>query len=119
MTSHLKSVRVRKTRGARTYKREQERVSRQKLYKTTSIYTAYSIVLFVLAFRAGHSMSALAYFFGGGIPLWMAIEYFSHRYILHRHFYVSKKWWKKHLSILAHKFLDPMHFGHHERPFDG
>src|SRR5262249_39265649 len=102
--------RVHKRRPARTYKREQERISRHKLYKTTPIYTTYSIVLIVFAGRAGHLWSGLAYFFGGGIPLWMSIEYFSHRYILHRHFRVSQKWYKKHLSILANKFLDPMHF---------
>jgi len=120
MTSDLaQSGRLPKRRPARTYKREQERISRHKLYKTTPIYTAYSIILILLSARAGHPFAALAYFFGGGIPLWMAIEYFSHRYILHAHFKLSKKWYKKHLSILANKFLDPMHFGHHERPFDG
>ena len=49
----------------------------------------------------------------------MFVEYFSHRYILHAHFTISKKWYKKHLTLLANKYLDPTHFGHHERPFDG
>lgn len=106
-------------RSYRVYKREQERISRHKLHKTTAIYTTYSLVLMALAFRAGYSLRGLAFFFFGGLPLWMAVEYFSHRYILHVHFVVSQKWWKHHLSILANKFLDPMHFGHHERPFDG
>jgi hypothetical protein len=103
----------------RTYKREQERISRRNLYRTTSLYTLYSLILFVLAFRAGHPYRAIAFFLGGGIPLWMFVEYFSHRYILHRHFKVSKKWYKRFLTRLANKYLDPLHFGHHERPFDG
>jgi dihydroceramide fatty acyl 2-hydroxylase len=106
-------------RPFRTYKRQQERISRHKLYRTTTIYTSYSLILLVLAFRANHPLRAVAFFFLGGVPLWMFVEYFSHRYILHAHFKISKKWYKKHLTLLANKFLDPTHFGHHERPFDG
>ena len=102
----------------RVYKRQQERISRGNLYRTTTFYTAFSIIVFILAFRWGHPYRAIAFYFGG-IPVWMFVEYFSHRYILHQHFKVSKKWYKKHLTFLANKFLDPTHFGHHERPFDG
>jgi hypothetical protein len=102
----------------RVYKREQERISRGNLYRTTTFYTSYSVILFILAFRWGHPYRAVAFFLGG-IPFWMFIEYFSHRYILHRHFKVSKKWYKRFLTRLANKYLDPLHFGHHERPFDG
>ena len=120
MTSdQLQAGRLQPKRPFRTYKREQERISRHKLYKTTAIYTTYSIVLMVLAFRSNHLLRAIAFFFLGGIPFWMFVEYFSHRYILHAHFKISKKWYKHHLSLLANKFLDPTHFGHHERPFDG
>src|SRR5438445_3775417 len=78
----------------RVYKREQERISRRNLYQTTTLYTSYSVILFVLAFRWNHPFRAITFFLGG-IPLWMFVEYFSHRYILHRHFKVSKKWYKK------------------------
>jgi sterol desaturase/sphingolipid hydroxylase (fatty acid hydroxylase superfamily) len=51
--------------------------------------------------------------------VWTLIEYLSHRYVFHRHFKQSKKWYKKFYTGLAHKYLDPTHFGHHEKPFDG
>src|SRR5712692_2657821 len=105
-------------RPYRVYKREQERISRRNLYQTTTLYTLYSVIFFILAFRWSHPYRALTFYFGG-IPFWMFVEYFSHRYILHRHFKVSKKWYKKFLTGLANKYLDPLHFGHHERPFDG
>jgi sterol desaturase/sphingolipid hydroxylase (fatty acid hydroxylase superfamily) len=105
-------------RPFRTYKREQERISRGKLYRTTALYTSFSLILLVLAFRSNHLLRAIAFFIGG-IPVWMFVEYFSHRYILHRHFKRSKKWYKKFFTGLANKYLDPTHFGHHERPFDG
>ena len=117
MNTAVKSQRDK--RSFRVYKREQERVSRRNLYRTTTFYTAASIIAFVLAIRWGHLSRAAVFYLGGGIPLWMSLEYFSHRYILHQHFKVSKKWWKKHLTFLANRYLDPLHFEHHERPFDG
>lgn len=105
-------------RPYRVYKRAQERISRRNLYQTTTLYTLSSVILFILAFRWNHPYRALAFYLGG-IPFWMFVEYFSHRYILHRHFKVSKKWYKKFFTGLANKYLDPLHFGHHERPFDG
>jgi len=117
-SAHLESGRLRPKRPYRIYKREQERISRRNLYRTTTLYSGYSIILFVLAFRMNHPYRAITYFLVG-IPLWMFVEYFSHRFILHRHFKVSKKWYKKFFTRLANKYLDPLHFGHHERPFDG
>ena len=117
-SDQLETDRLQPKRPYRTYKREQERISRRNLYRTTTLYTSYSVILFVLAFRWNHPYRALAYFLGG-IPLWMFVEYFSHRYILHRHFKISKKWYKRFLTRLANKYFDPLHFGHHERPFDG
>jgi len=120
MTTDLPQTEKRKTgRSYRTYKREQELISRRKLYKTTTLYTSYSVILLVLAYRYGYLGRALAFFFGGGIPFWMLTEYFSHRYVLHRHWRVSNRPHKRFLSKLANKYLDPTHFGHHERPFDG
>jgi hypothetical protein len=109
---------VRKEHPFRAYKREQEKISRYKIYKTTAFYTSYTILLFVLAIRSGHFLRALA-FVPLGIVVWMSIEYFSHRFVLHRHWKVSKRPIKRPFTILANKFLDPTHFGHHERPFDG
>jgi sterol desaturase/sphingolipid hydroxylase (fatty acid hydroxylase superfamily) len=32
---------------------------------------------------------------------------------------MSNRKYKKYFTYLSHKYLDPTHFGHHERPFDG
>src|SRR5690349_459461 len=94
---------VQSGRNYRRYKREQELISRKKLYKTTTLYTSYSVILLILAYRYNHLGRALAFFFGGGIPFWMLTEYFSHRYVLHRHWRVSQKPHKRFLSKLANK----------------
>jgi len=117
-SDQLECDRLQPKQPYRLYKRQQERISRRNLYQTTPLYTSYSIILFVLAFRWNHPYRAIGFFLGG-IPLWMFVEYFSHRYILHQHFPVSKKWYKRFFTRLANKNLDPLHFGHHERPFDG
>lgn len=119
MTSvHSVSQSGRKEHPYRVYKREQEKISRHKIYRTTAFYTSYSIILLVLAIRSGHFLRALA-FVPVGIMVWMLTEYFSHRYILHRHWKISQRRFKRPFTILANKFFDSTHFGHHERPFDG
>jgi 4-hydroxysphinganine ceramide fatty acyl 2-hydroxylase len=109
---------VRKVHPYRIYKREQEIISRRKIYRTTAFYSTYSIILLVLAIRSHHFLRAMA-FVPVGIVVWMSIEYFSHRFVLHRHWKVSQRRFKKPFTILANKYLDPTHFGHHEKPFDG
>lgn len=112
------SAHLQQLRPYRTYKREQERISRGKLYKTTALYTSYSAILLLLALRSNHAYRAVGFYLGG-IPFWMLLEYFSHRFVLHRHWKVSKRRHKRFLTKLANKYLDPTHFGHHARPFDG
>jgi hypothetical protein len=107
-----------KERPYRVYKRAQEKISRRKIYRTTAFYSSYSIVLLALAVRSGHFLRALA-FVPVGVVAWMLVEYFSHRFILHRHWKISQRKYKRPFTILANKYLDPTHFGHHERPFDG
>lgn len=109
---------ARQERPYRVYKREQEVISRHKIYKTTAFYSTYSIILLALAIRSGHFLRALA-FVPVGIVAWMLVEYFSHRFVLHRHWKISQRKYKRPFTILANKYLDPTHFGHHERPFDG
>lgn len=99
------------------YKREQAAISRRILYPVTAFYTAYSVILLLLAFRTAHPYLALA-FFAAGIPVWTLVEYFSHRYVLHGRFKVSKYRWKIY-KRWANKYLDPLHWEHHERPYDG
>lgn len=112
------SKQVRKEHPYRVYKREQEIISRRKIYRTTAFYSSYSIILLVLAIRSHHFLRAIA-FVPFGIMFWMLTEYFSHRFVLHRHWKVSQRRYKRFWTRVANKYLDPTHFGHHERPFDG
>lgn len=100
------------------YKREQAAISRRKLYRVTAFYTICGAILLVLGLRTAHPFVALAFFLGG-IPLWTFTEYTSHRFVFHRHWKMSERKYKKYFTYLTHKYLDPTHFGHHERPFDG
>ena len=100
------------------YKREQARISRSKLYPVTAFYTACTAILLVLGLRTRHPYEALAFFLAG-IPTWTFVEYTSHRWVFHRHWKMSKRKYKKYFTYLSHRYLDPTHFGHHERPFDG
>src|SRR4051794_7228733 len=102
----------------RTYMREQERISRRKILSTTSVYLPYFFIVIGLAAWNGYLLRSLV-FIPAGAVLWMFFEYFSHRYVLHSHFYVSHVWWKFPPTWFANKVLDPMHFQHHERPSDG
>jgi hypothetical protein len=100
------------------YKRKQAGISRRKLYPVTVFYTACSMILFVFGLRTGHPYKALVFYLLG-LPLWTFTEYASHRWVFHKHWKMSKRKYKKYLTYFSHKYLDPTHFGHHERPFDG
>jgi sterol desaturase/sphingolipid hydroxylase (fatty acid hydroxylase superfamily) len=102
------------------YKREQAEISRGTLYPVTAFYTTCAAILLLLGLRTKHPYEALAFFFAG-IPVFTLSEYLSHRFVFHRHFKESRKWSKggEFGSRLTHKYLDPTHFGHHEKPFDG
>jgi hypothetical protein len=112
------STRAHKEHPYRTYKREQEVISRRKIYRTTAFYSSYFIILLALAVRSHHFLRAIA-FVPLGIVAWMLTEYFSHRFVLHRHWKVSQRRYKRFWTRVANKYLDPTHFGHHEKPFDG
>jgi len=99
------------------YKRQQAAISRRRLYPVTAFYTLYSVILLVLAWRTAHPRLGVAFYLAG-IPVWTLVEYLFHRYILHGRFKVSKHRWKVY-KRWANKYLDPLHWEHHERPFDG
>src|SRR5882672_9551399 len=100
------------------YKREQAGISRRSLYPVTLFYTVSAAILLTLGLRSGHPYRALG-FFALGLPVWTFVEYTSHRWVFHKHWPISKRPIKKYFTYLSHKFLEPTHFGHHERPFDG
>lgn len=96
------------------YKRQQGALARSLLLPATFFYTANSIIMFILLSRTSHPYVGLAiYLFG--IPLWSMFEYLTHRYVLHGRFEPGKSLYRR----LAAKYLDPLHWEHHERPFDG
>ena len=116
-TDQPQSRKVQLRQPHRLYKRQQARISRRVLYPVTAFYTLFSALMLLLAFRTKHLYVALAFYFAG-LPVWTLVEYLTHRYILHRHFQRSKKRYKVHKTF-ANKYLDPLHWGHHKRPFDG
>jgi len=100
------------------YKREQAGISRRTLYPVTVFYTLSAAILLALGLRTAHPYRALAFYLAG-IPVWTLVEYTSHRWVFHKHWKISKRPIKKYFTYLSNKYLDPTHFGHHERPFDG
>lgn len=112
-------MRRRSLQSSSAYKREQAAISRRSLYPVTIFYVAAAAILLYFGLRSHHPYLAVAFFVFGGLPLWTFTEYTSHRWVFHRHWKRSKKWYKKAGTYLTHKYLDPTHFGHHERPFDG
>lgn len=113
------SVPMRKEHPFRAYKRQQEVISRHKIYKTTAIYTTYWLGILVWAGMSGYFLRALA-FMPLGIFLWMLAEYSSHRWVFHHKFVVKDDTpTNKFFTTLGAKYLDPLHTGHHEKPYDG
>lgn len=97
----------------KTYKREQAGISRRMLYPVTLFYTCYSAILLAIAWRTRHPFVALAFYLVG-IPVWTFVEYLTHRYVLHGHYKTGGLHRR-----LAVKYINPLHWEHHQRPFDG
>ena len=95
------------------YKRQQAQIAKRRLFPTTLFYSTYCITIVILALRSRHPLIAV-FFFAAGIVNWTLVEYLFHRYVLHRHFADGKGIFRK----FAHRRLDPLHFEHHERPWD-
>jgi sterol desaturase/sphingolipid hydroxylase (fatty acid hydroxylase superfamily) len=95
------------------YKRQQAQIAKRRLFPTTLFYSTYCITIVTLALRSRHPLVAV-FFFAAGVVNWTLVEYLFHRYVLHRHFADGKGIFRK----FAHRRLDPLHFEHHERPWD-
>jgi hypothetical protein len=96
------------------YKAEQAKISRGRLYPFTAFYTTFTVIVGVLVARSAHPGLGAVVFLAT-IPLWTLIEYLFHRYVLHGRF-------PSHDGVIGrflHDRLDPLHWEHHERPFDG
>jgi hypothetical protein len=88
--------------------------ARARLYPTTFLYTAYSLLILAVTLRGQHPWLALAYY-GGGILVWTGLEYFVHRWILHGRFPDGPGI----LQHFLHVRFDHLHWEHHARPWDG
>ena len=100
--------------AAESRRRQEARKARRRFYPSTVFYTAYTLTVTYLALRSGRPMAAIAYF-TGGIAVWTLIEYLFHRFVLHGRFPAGPgpfRWF-------AHQYLDPLHWEHHRRPWDG
>ena len=97
-----------------TYKREQSRIARRRLYPLAAFYTTYSLIVALLALRSAHPWTGMVFYLAG-IPVWSLVEYLFHRYVLHGRFPPGQGLIRRFL----HERLDPLHWEHHERPFDG
>ena len=96
------------------YKRQQARISRHRLYPMTVFYTLYALVVLFFALRSPHPLTAIISY-ACGLPIWTFVEYLFHRFVLHGRFGPGKGIVRKFL----HERLDPLHWEHHARPFDG
>ena len=96
------------------YKRQQARISRHRLYPMTVFYTLYGVTVLVFALRSSHPVPAFIFYLAG-IPIWTLVEYLFHRFVLHGRFAPGKGIIRKFL----HERMDPLHWEHHARPFDG
>ncbi len=96
------------------YKRQQAALARRRLYPLSAFYTLYSILVLAIAFSTRHPWIAVASF-SAGCATWTLVEYLFHRYVLHGRFPPGKGLIRKFL----HERLDPLHWDHHARPFDG
>jgi len=74
----------------------------------------YGILVLAVALSTTHTWTAVA-FFSAGCAIWTLVEYLFHRYVLHGRFPPGKGIVRRFL----HERLDPLHWDHHKRPFDG
>jgi cyclopropane-fatty-acyl-phospholipid synthase len=99
--------------GHELWKREAAK-ARARLYPPTILYTAYTVGLLGWALQTPHRL-AVAFFFSAGIVVWTAMEYLIHRYVLHGRFADGPGI----VQHFLHVRFDPLHWEHHERPWDG
>jgi sterol desaturase/sphingolipid hydroxylase (fatty acid hydroxylase superfamily) len=95
--------------------RREAATARGRLYPSTVLYSAYGFSVLVWALgRPGHRLLALA-FFALGATAWTAFEYWVHRFVLHGRFPDGPGAYQHFLHVR----FDPLHWEHHERPWDG
>ena len=96
------------------FKRRQAAFARTRLYPLTVFYTLYSTTVLILGLCTHYPWIAAGFYAGGGLT-WTLVEYLFHRYVLHGRFPPGRGLIRRFL----HERLDPLHWDHHKRPFDG
>lgn len=96
------------------YKRRQAALARYRLYPLSVFYTLYGTAILILGLSTRHPWIAAGSYLGGCFT-WTLVEYLFHRYVLHGRFPPGKGLIRRFL----HERLDPLHWDHHKRPFDG
>jgi len=92
-------------------RKREARIARHRLYPVTTVYSAYSLTVLVLALRSSRVALVI---FASGVVAWTLMEYLVHRYILHGRFPDGGG-----LRHFLHKAFDHLHEEHHARPWDG
>lgn len=87
--------------------------ARRRLYPVTIIYSIQLLVVLGLAIRSHHALTAFGLVFVG-VVVWIPIEYWAHRYILHGVFPKRGLF-----GTFLHHLFDASHSDHHARPWDG
>lgn len=96
------------------YKWRQAALARYRLYPLSVFYTLYATAILILGLSTRHPWIA-AWSYLDGCFTWTLVEYLFHRYVLHGRFPPGKGLIRRFL----HERLDPLHWDHHKRPFDG
>jgi len=100
--------------GHEIWRREATK-ARRRLYPSTVLYVGYSVTMIAWALsRPTHRALALSFFVLGAV-IWTAFEYWVHRYLLHGRFPDGPGAFQHFLHVR----FDPLHWEHHERPWDG
>ena len=95
------------------YKRNQARISRKSLYKTSAFYASYATIVLIFAGRSTHPIVGCV-LFALGMASYTLVEYFTHRWLFHYQFED-----KPGIEHYLFKLFNSIHNGHHKNPLDG
>ena len=95
------------------YKRAQAKISRGKLYQTTSFYSTFAMIVLFYSIRSKHPIVGLG-FYVVGLASYTLVEYLTHRWMFHYKF-VDRPGIEHYLYTI----FDSKHNGHHANTLDG
>ena len=92
---------------------DEARKARGRFYPVTVLYSLYTLPVLFFALRSRPLLASI--FLAAGVAFWTYLEYLVHRHVLHGRFPDGPGFWEHQL----HRYFDPMHANHHQRPWDG